>query len=63
LREKYHLEEQLKRKDDGSLFDLEHDSTDDIVAAIIGNVSAGKAEAIGRGLIAGVKRKQQRPAG
>jgi len=57
------LRTQLKQKDDGSLFDLKNDSVNDIVTAIIGNVSVGKAEAIGKGLIAGTKRKQQRPAG
>lgn len=49
--------------DSGSLFDLRRDSADDIVAAIVGNVSAHKAEAIGKGLLAQVKRKRQQPAG
>jgi hypothetical protein len=58
------LRAKLARKaDDGSLFDLKHDSADDIVAAIVANVSPPKAAAIGKGLLEGLKRKQQRPAG
>lgn|SRR5262249_32360363 len=57
------LRTQLKQREGGSLFDLKNDSINDIVTAILGNVSAGKAEAIGKGLISGAKRKQQRPAG
>lgn len=46
-----------------SLFDLKHDSADDIVVAIVGNVSAHKAESIGKGLLAQLKRQRQQPAG
>jgi hypothetical protein len=63
LQEKYHLEEQLKRKDDGSLFDLRRDTAENIITAILGNISPPKAAAIGKGLLDGLKRKQQRPAG
>jgi hypothetical protein len=49
--------------DSGSLFDLKRDSADDIVVAIVSNVSAYKAEAIGKGLLAHTKRKRQQPAG
>jgi hypothetical protein len=63
LQEKHHLQEQLRRKDDGSLFDLKHDSADDIVAAIVANVSSSKAERIGRGLLAQTKRQRQLPTG
>jgi hypothetical protein len=63
LQEKHQLEEKLKRKDDGSLFDLKHDSAEDIVEAMLANVSPPKAAAIGKGLLDGLKRKQQKPAG
>jgi hypothetical protein len=63
LQEKYQLEEKLKRRDDGSLFDLKRDNADDIVEAIAANVSTTKAETIAKGLLARVKRKQQVPAG
>ena len=53
----------LARKDDGSLFDLKHDSAGNIVAAIIGNIGPDKAATIGKGLIEGAKRKRARPAG
>jgi hypothetical protein len=55
--------EKLARKEEGSLFDLKNDSTEDIAGAIVANISAHKAEAIGHALVKGVKRKQQRPAG
>ena len=51
------------REGDGSLFDLKRDSADDIVTAIVSNVSPYKAEAIGKGLLAHTKRKRQQPAG
>jgi flagellar motility protein MotE (MotC chaperone) len=63
LQRVHQLEEQLKRKEDGSLFDLKHDSTDDIVATIAANISTHKAEAIAKGLLVQVKRKRQQPAG
>ena len=53
----------LARKDDGSLFDLKHDSAGNIVAAIIGNIGPDKAATIGKELIEGAKRKRARPAG
>jgi hypothetical protein len=59
LQEKHRLEERLKH--DGSLFDLKNDKADDIVEAIVANISTPKAEAIGKGLLARIKRKL--PAG
>jgi hypothetical protein len=53
----------LARKDDGSLFDLKNDGTEDIVAAMLANVSSHKAEAIAKALAEAVKKKRQRPAG
>jgi hypothetical protein len=44
-------------------YGAEGNCVNDIVAAILSNISTGKAEAIGKGLIAGAKRKQQRSAG
>jgi hypothetical protein len=46
-----------------SLFDLQNDSAEDIIEAMLSNISAHKAETIGKGLIAGAKRKRQQPAG
>jgi hypothetical protein len=63
LQEKHQLEEQLRRKDDGSLFDLKNDTVENIVMAIASNVSPNKAESIGKRLVEHVKRKRQRPAG
>jgi hypothetical protein len=58
-------EEQAKlaKYDGGSLFDLKNDSADDIVSAMLTNISTHKADAIAKGLADGVKRKRQRPAG
>jgi hypothetical protein len=58
-------EEQAKlaKHDGGSLFDLKNDSADDIVSAMLTNISTHKADAIAKGLADGVKRKRQRPAG
>jgi hypothetical protein len=58
-----HLEEQLAAAEhrDGSLFDLKHDKAKDIVDVIIANVSARKAEAIAKTLLATVKKPK--PAG
>jgi hypothetical protein len=61
--EKLALEEKLKRKDDGSLFDLRRDSAEDIVSVMLAHVSPPKVAAIGKGLLDGLKRKNQRPAG
>jgi hypothetical protein len=59
-----HLQEQLAAAEhDGSLFDLKHDSADDIVAVIGANVTPHKVEAIAKGLTKLVERKRQRPAG
>ena len=59
-----HLQEQLAAAEhDGSLFDIKHDSADDIVEAIGANVTPHKVEAIAKGLTELVKRKRQRPAG
>jgi hypothetical protein len=64
-RQNLDLSEQLAAAQvrDGSLFDLKLDTADDIVKTIIANCSANKAETIGKGLLAGIKRKQQRAAG
>jgi hypothetical protein len=53
----------LAKRDDGSLFDLKNDSAEDIIAAVLANVSTYKADVIQKGLADGVKRKRQRPAG
>jgi hypothetical protein len=62
-REIVELRAKLAKHEDASLFDLKRDSADDIVVAIVSNVSAHKAEAIGKGLLAQIKRKRQQPAG
>jgi hypothetical protein len=58
-----HLEEQLAAAEhrDGSLFDLKHDKAEDIVGVIVANVTAHKAEAIAKTLLAAVKKPK--PAG
>ena len=55
------LEQQLA-KSDGSLFDLKHDTADDIAAAIVGNVGESKAKGIASQIAAKLKQKQN-PAG
>jgi hypothetical protein len=62
LQDKYHLEEQLKRRDDGSLFDLKRDSADNIGRTMADNVSEGKFNSIVK---AGRERykAKQKPAG
>ena len=62
IEENERLKQQLKRSD-GSLFDLKRDTAEDIVAAMLANVSPPKVAAIGKGLLDGLKRKQQKPAG
>jgi hypothetical protein len=62
LQENHHLAEQLKRKDDGSLFDLKNDTIYKIDEAIVANVTPNKASAIAKGLLARLKRKPA-PAG
>ena len=41
---------------EGSLFDLKHDSADDIASAIIGNLSAHKAKSLADGILARLKK-------
>ena len=55
------LEQQLA-KSDGSLFDLKHDTADDIAAAIVGSVGESKAKGIASQIAAKLKQKQN-PAG
>lgn len=62
-RELAEAQAKLARRDDGSLFDLKADAADDIVAAVLANINASKAEMIGKGLVDGAKRKKRRPAG
>ena len=45
-----------------SLFDLKHDSADDIALAIVNNLSAHKAKTLADGILARLK-KSQKPAG
>jgi hypothetical protein len=54
---------ELARKEDGSLFDLRHDTPEDIVTAMEANISAYKFDAIIATGIERKRRKQQRPAG
>jgi hypothetical protein len=58
-REIKHLKEQLAaaKARDGSLFDLRRDSIEDIAAAIIGNVTPGRAEGIARKILGHFKAK------
>jgi hypothetical protein len=57
------LELSTGKRDDGSLFDLRADSTDDIAATILANVSPPKVAALAKALNDGFKRRKQRPAG
>ena len=57
-----HLEEQLAAADAGSLFDLKHDSADNIARAIADSISETKFRNIVKAATAHYKAKQ-RPAG
>jgi len=59
-----HLQEELAAAEnrDGSLFDLKRDSADDIITAILGNVTEHKAKTIATGILAALKTKKA-PAG
>jgi hypothetical protein len=63
-REIAHLKEELAAAEhrDGSLFDLRRDSTDDIIKAVLANVTKHKARAIASGIVAALKAKVK-PAG
>jgi hypothetical protein len=52
----------LRKRDAGSLFDLRHDSADDIATAIVGNMSIHKAQNLAKAIIALLKSQKQ-PAG
>jgi hypothetical protein len=54
---------ELARKQDGSLFDLKHDTPDDIITAMQANISSYKFDAIINTGVERKRRKQQRPAG
>ena len=56
------LKSELTKQADGSLFDLKHDSADDIALAIVGNLSAHKAKSLADGILTRLK-KSQKPAG
>jgi hypothetical protein len=61
-REIVELKQKLAKHEQGSLFDLKHDSADDIASAITGNLSARKAKSLADGILARLK-KSQKPAG
>jgi hypothetical protein len=61
-REIAELKQKLVKHDEGSLFDLKHDSADAIALAIVGYVSAHKAKTLAEGILARLK-KSQKPAG
>lgn len=61
-REIVELKQKLAKHEQGSLFDLKHDSADDIASAITGNLSAHKAKSLADGILARLK-KSQKPAG
>ena len=61
-REIVELKQKLAKHEQGSLFDLKHDSADDIASAIIGNLSTHKAKSLADGILARLK-KSQKPAG
>ena len=61
-REIAELQHKLAKREEGSLFDLKHDSADDIATAIVGTLSAHKAKALADGILARLK-KSQKPAG
>ena len=60
-REIVELKQKLAKHEQGSLFDLKHDSADDIASAITGNLSAHKAKSLADGILARLK-KSQKPA-
>jgi hypothetical protein len=60
------LKEQLTARDgelakhsDGSLFDLKHDSADDIALAIVNDLSAHRAKTPADGILARLKKSQK----
>jgi hypothetical protein len=53
---------ELEEESDGSLFDLRHDSADDIATTIVGSISAHKAETLARRILKLLKDAKQ-PAG
>lgn len=57
-----HLEEQLAATDAGSLFDLKHDTADDVGKVIADSVSETKARNIAKAINTALSRKQK-PAG
>ena len=61
-REIAELQHKLAKREEGSLFDLKHDSADDIATAIVGTLSAHKAKTLADGILARLK-KSQKPAG
>jgi hypothetical protein len=61
-REIAELQHKLAKREEGSLFDLKHDSADDIASTIVGNLSAHKAKSLADGILARLK-KSQKPAG
>ena len=56
------LKSELTKQADGSLFDLKHDSADDIALAIVNDLSAHRAKTPADGILARLK-KSQKPAG
>ena len=50
-REIAELQHKLAKREEGSLFDLKHDSADDIATAIVGNLSAHKAKTLADGIL------------
>jgi hypothetical protein len=63
LQEKHRLEEQLKRKDDGSLFDLQRDTAETIGDVIAATVSETKAKQIAKRIVESTKKRNRKPAG
>ena len=61
-REIAELQHKLAKREEGSLYDLKHDSADDIATAIVGTLSAHKAKTLADGILARLK-KSQKPAG
>jgi hypothetical protein len=61
-REIAELQHKLAKREEGSLFDLKHDSADDIASTIVGYLSAHKAKSLADGILARLK-KSQKPAG
>jgi hypothetical protein len=53
------LQQRAKRRDDGDRFKAT-DKPEDVVTVLLGMFSAHKAEAIGRGLLAGVAKAKTR---